>query len=419
MVPVSGSAWITRSVGVKDRVTMYARQSRSSHYPFGISPPVVKGDVTPTVVNNLTTTVSTGINAATVGNYYLATRGVTLELESTAPWTGANNTGGWPLLNVNVPVDFVGEGGASNPAIIDSQGGTAAGFSISGTNTAKVRFIDIECRNSQGGSSSRAWTINNAAADVELYNVKGRNCTTTNGGAGGRFQAYAAGYIGPGCESINCVATNGNGGGPLIDSSGTSVVTVEGHRSIGCSATTGSGAGMRINSGYAVVRSLEMVNCSAPAGTGGLSISWSTAAITQNIRNVSGRGNTSVAGTGTDISVFVSTAGSTVDVRSSVLASGGLVMNKTGSGTLAYGQINSGISGTLSIGAPLSDLGGNQTSDPLLVTDTTSVALQATSPCKNAATPFWTVNVQRPTLAHDGSYFLTNLAGNTSMGARF
>jgi len=421
LVPLSSSSWITKSVGVKERATLWARKTRSSHYlAGGTVPSAVKNNVDPADLNALVNSVTHNLAAAMVTGYYLGTRGVRYVIESTTPWTGSGNLGVASACASNVAIDWISDGGASKPFTIDAFGvANAACWAFTSANASKQRLINALLLNASGGSSARGWIVNHASADVEFYGVESRDCTCTNGGGGGRTQAYTAVYLGPGTKATRCSATGStHGGGFLLDASSTSIVTVEGVRGESCTAGGGGGF-MRIGSGYVKFNSGESVACSASAGPGGLSISWSTAAITQSVFGFSGRGNVGSSGQANDVGAFIGTAGSKLNFKGAVLASGGITLAKTGSGNIDYGEINYGSGNAPSVASGTNvDLGGSQSSDPLLVADTTSVALQSTSPCKGAATPRWTLNSERPTLAFDGSWFLLNASNKTTMGAR-
>lgn len=427
LVPLPDSTWITRSSGVKKRVTIYFRQSRDPKYLFGVTPAVVKNAVDPSAVSQLTYAVSTSLSATNVSTFYLASRGVTVEIDSSAPWTGANNTGAWANVNANVPVNWTSSGGAAAPFVIDASGqGNVGCMVMAGTNNAKQRVMHARLRNAgqtTPGSSSRGFLVNHANADVELYNVIGENCITTGGGGGGRAQAYASFKLLAGSGATNCQTTGStNGGGWLIDASSTATSEVEGVRLVGNSAGGGGGA-LRISSPYCTVKSAEMVNNTAAAGPGGLQVSFSVASVTMSVYGLSGRGNVGSSGNGHDFQAFVGTAGSKVVLRSSVLASATagstLVLGKTGSGNIDYGDLNVGTLGTTSFASGTNtSLGNVLTSDPLLVADATSVVLQASSPCKASVTPRWTVGSERPTVAFDGSWFPVNASSKTTMGAR-
>lgn len=421
LVPLPSSSWITRSVGVKERVTIYARKSRSDQYlASGQTPAVMKNNVDPADLNALVNSVTHSLAVAMVSGYYLGTRGVRFDIESSTPWTGSGNLGVASSCASNVPIDWVSDQGLAAPFVLDASGvSNVACWSFSSANASKQRLISALLKNASGGSSSRGWVVNHASADVELYGVESMDCTTTNGGGGGRAQAYTSVYLGPGVKATRCSTTGAtHGGGFLIDASSTNIVTIEGVRGESCAAG-GAGGFMRLGSGYARFLSGESVNCSASTGPGGLSISWSTAAITQNVYGYSGRGNVGSSGQANDVAAFIGTAGSKLVFKGALLASGGITFVKTGSGNCDYGEINYGSGNAPSLASGTNvDLGGNQTSDPLLVADTTSVELQSTSPCKGAATPGWTLNTVRPTLAHDGAWFQINASNKTTIGAR-
>lgn len=421
LVPLPDSSWITQSTGVKQRVTIYARPNSMPQYPFGVTPCVVAGAVGDN--NTLSSAVQISLVPTYVSVYGLAKRGVRVSVAART-WTGQGNQQSWPSVNQNVPIDFIGEGGSA-ATIIDVQDANLAGLVVSGTNNRLVRFFGFTLRRAKGGSSSRGWLVNSAAANVEFYDVISDDCNCSNGGAGGRAQNYARLVLGPGTYATRCQATDtSHGGGFLIDQAGTAPSQVEGVGARDCSAA-GSGGGLRINSPYCKVRSLELINNLALNGAGGLYVRFLTSGVAMGVFGLSGRGNAGSTGQASDVAVHVGSAASRVVLRSAVLGSasmapgGSLVMAKDGPGNFDYADINSGVFGTFTLaGGVNTDLGGHQRSDPQFVADTTSVVLSSTSPARAAAVPQWQVGVERAPAGAQGEWFQISKSGKTTMGAR-
>lgn len=411
---ITGTAWMTRCSGIKPRVTVYVRNASNPKYPFTTVLPINADNVGAEGAGNTVSSINTGLTAAGVAAAFdLANRGVVVNLPQ-GTLTGAQNVGASFSISQNLPITWQADGAGCT---LDGAGSTSSGFSITGTNTGRQVFDNITCQNFINSTSTRGWTINSTSANVELYRVRSVNCNNTSGGGGGgRAQNYASLYLGPGVEASGC-STQVNGGGFLIDASATSVCTIEGARAINCTAA--SGGGMRIGSAYAAVRSFEAVNCTGVSGSGGISASWSVAAVTQTIEHFTGRGNVGNAGGGNDAGVFVGTAGSKLILRRSVLGSGGLVMNKTGPGDLDYGELHRDSSSSVSVASGTNtDLGGNALATVNFSGASTSTTLVWDSPGRNAANVAWTAGTQRPYLTPDGSWLQVDAASKTNMGAR-
>jgi len=408
-VPVNGSAWITKSSGVKTKLTIYVSPTAT---PNGIVPSAAVSGVGGNTT--LAQALGASLSTANVAAYFLATRGVTVDLGQ-GTLTGANNLGvSWSTYTGVCPIDFCGRG--STLTFVDAEQAAVGATFSHATNTSKQRVIGVTFKN----ATNRGWLVNSAVADIEFYDTVSDTCTTANGGGGGRLQVYAAAYLGPGTKAVNCSTTGAtNGGGFLISASGTSPVTVEGVRGERCTAG-GNGGAIYNQSAYCNIKSAELVNNTSATGAGGLFSTWSVAAVTQSIRNVTFRGNVG-AGGNNDCGLICGTATGKISILDCIFASGGTVLTKSGAGDLDYGRSNigSGALGSITGGANTL-IAANQVSDPLFTssTDTSVVSLQSTSPCKGAAVPNWTVGTNCPTLSFLGEWFNVNASSATTMGAR-